>query len=341
MVEKAKHDTYTGFCLGFVTSLAMCGFYWLIMIHEQQVMIPMVEVYPKYSVPEPKGSSGADDILKYGAPDRGPETLVYTDHIVGYDQSRKIPLWVAEHITAEKHTGDANMANCSFGPSDTDQVQEVFSASLEDYEGSGHDKGQMSPEANHKYSQEAMCDSFYLTNVIPLDNQHYWREIEEHCRSLTGTFRDVRVISGPVFLTETWANTAKEKRFVRYEVLGKNNVNVPTHLYKVIMVENPTNSTNITLYSAAFLLPNEPIYLNVPLKSFQIPLIQLEAFTGLRFFPRLGAAPLGNLCQIDPCKLPGETDSLLQRFASGVSATVVYLAWAYSMYKWQESDSKK
>ena len=51
------------------------------------------------------GSSGDDDILKYGAPDRGPETLVYTDHIVGYDQSRKIPLWVAEHITAEKLTG--------------------------------------------------------------------------------------------------------------------------------------------------------------------------------------------------------------------------------------------
>ena len=73
----------------------------------------------------------------------------------------------------------------------------------------------------------------------------------------------------------------------------------------------------------------------------QIPLKQLEGFTGLRFFPRLGAAPLGNLCQIDPCKLPGETDSLLQRFMSGVSATVVYLAWAYSMYKWQESDSKK
>ena len=63
-----------------------------------------------------------------------------------------------------------------------------------------------------------MCDSFYLTNVIPLNNQHYWREIEEHCRSLTGTFRDVRVISGPVFLPDTWANTAKEKRFVRYEV---------------------------------------------------------------------------------------------------------------------------
>ena len=54
-MEKGKNDTYTGFCLGFVTSLAMCGFYWLIMIHEQQVMLPMVEVYPKYSVPEPKG----------------------------------------------------------------------------------------------------------------------------------------------------------------------------------------------------------------------------------------------------------------------------------------------
>ena len=41
------------------------------------------------------------EIFKYGAPLRGPEVLYYTNHALSYDQSKKIPSWVAEHLTAD------------------------------------------------------------------------------------------------------------------------------------------------------------------------------------------------------------------------------------------------
>jgi len=43
--------------------------------------------------------------LKYGAPVRSPEISLYKGHALCYDQQRRIPHWVAEHITRNQLTG--------------------------------------------------------------------------------------------------------------------------------------------------------------------------------------------------------------------------------------------
>lgn len=48
-------------------------------------------------------------VLFYGEPNPGRETHVYSSHVLSYDQARKIPLWVAEHITAENLQGIASL----------------------------------------------------------------------------------------------------------------------------------------------------------------------------------------------------------------------------------------
>lgn len=45
-------------------------------------------------------------ILKYGIPDRGPVAMYYTNHVLSYDQARKTPVWVAEHITKDCIKGE-------------------------------------------------------------------------------------------------------------------------------------------------------------------------------------------------------------------------------------------
>ena len=45
------------------------------------------------------------EIFKYGPPLRGADVLYYSNHVLCYDQSKKIPLWVAEHLTAERMQG--------------------------------------------------------------------------------------------------------------------------------------------------------------------------------------------------------------------------------------------
>ena len=52
----------------------------------------------------------------------------------------------------------------------------------------------------------------------------------------------------------------------RYQVIGSNNVAVPTHFFKVIVGE----TENRELEMEAFVLPNEAIPDSTPLASFQV-----------------------------------------------------------------------
>ncbi|XP_038044476.1 nuclease EXOG, mitochondrial-like [Patiria miniata] len=335
-----------GFAVGFVVSLVLCFVYLGILSAEQQrpLVVP-VETY-KFKAPKvtEKGGPAASLILKYGVPDRGPLTLNYENHIVGYDQAKKIPIWVAEFITKDHVQGDGDRDKCSFKP-DRDKVDNMFSSTLDDYSKSGYDRGHMSPAANHKHSQDAMCDSFFLTNVVPQNSQHnrrYWRDVEAYCRDLTKMYEEVRVITGTLLLPDTAQGATQGSRFVKYEVIGESNVTVPTHLYKIIIVENATETAKTTLFAAAFLLPNEKVDSNIPLITFKVPLSQLESAAGLRFFPRLADAPVGDLCSIDPCKLRGEMAgySTMGRLPSGFLLIIVVSVLVFLLFKWKEQVEK-
>lgn len=56
------------------------------------------------------------------------------------------------------------------------------------------------------------------------------------------------------------------KNYVKYEVIGANHVAVPTHFFKVLAIE--TNDGQLELES--YVMPNEVISSEVPLKSFQV-----------------------------------------------------------------------
>lgn len=43
-----------------------------------------------------------------------------------------------------------------------------------DYKGSGFDRGHLAAAANHKWSQKAMDDTFYLSNVAPQVRLFTW-----------------------------------------------------------------------------------------------------------------------------------------------------------------------
>jgi endonuclease G, mitochondrial len=63
---------------------------------------------------------------------------------------------------------------------------------------------------------------------------------------------------------------------------------VPTHFFKVIVAENPPDSSRTPRFSvAAFAIPNRPIEAQTPVTSFVVPLDFLESVTGIEFFPQL------------------------------------------------------
>merc|ERR1712203_1241306 len=82
-------------------------------------------------------------------------------------------------------------------------------------------------------------------------------------------------------------------------VIGPNQVSVPTHLYKVIVVSDPSLAG---LQLAAFVVPNEPVE-NRHLTEFQVDLKKLERESGLTFHPDLDKNTVGDLCKQDGCNL--------------------------------------
>ena len=151
----------------------------------------------------------------------------------------------------------------------------------------------MVPAGNNKHSQSAMDETFFLTNVVPQNidnNSGYWNLLEMKCRQLAKeTYDDVEIISGPLWIPE--ATDENGKRFVRYEVIGKNDVAVPTHLYKIILGRKGDR-----LDLASFVVPNRPIDIKRPLTEFRVPLENLERIAGILFFPRLDRNSVGDLC---------------------------------------------
>ena len=169
-----------------------------------------------------------------------------------------------------------------------------------------------------------MDDTFLLSNIVPQDldnNGDFWNRTEMYCRDLTKKFSDVRVISGPLWLplddddkiTMDNANgiiqqpkmlsngrPCKPHKTVSYPVIGKNEVAVPTHLYKVVMAEDQSLEKPIL---SAFIVPNQPISKDKTLIDFQVPLSYLESKVGLRFHSRLDRDSVNDLCSIDGCSL--------------------------------------
>jgi len=67
------------------------------------------------------------------------------------------------------------------------RIYPAHRSSLKDYCRSGYDRGHMVPAADQTFSQEAMNETFYLSNICPQNahlNRVYWSKIEKSIRIL-------------------------------------------------------------------------------------------------------------------------------------------------------------
>ncbi|XP_059486272.1 endonuclease G, mitochondrial isoform X2 [Neocloeon triangulifer] len=100
--------------------------------------------------------------------------------------------------------------------------------------------------------------------------------------------RNVYVCTGPLYLPKLEADG---KSYIKYQVIGKNNVAVPTHFFKVIVME----SDNQKLDMEAYVMPNAVIKDDTPLNVFQVPPESIERAAGLLFFDKISRSKLNKI----------------------------------------------
>lgn len=205
------------------------------------------------------------EYAKLGVPGQEGEILCRTGHLLAHHPEYKTPIWVIERLTKEKATSKVVPRYNKF-QTDPD-LEKGKRAELSDYRGSGYDRGHMAPSADMRWDKDAMVECFYLSNMVPQVgkgmNQGIWKNLEEYIRVWAIDSGELFIYTGPIYeggVTKT---------------IGKNNVAVPSHLYKIVY--DPSRQQAI-----AFIMPNEALKAeDMPL--YIVSIRDIEEKTGLDF----------------------------------------------------------
>ncbi|XP_062310644.1 endonuclease G, mitochondrial [Osmerus eperlanus] len=226
------------------------------------------------------GGNRSTAVMKYGFPSLA-NIKTRESYVTSYDPRNRTAAWVIEHLTPQTLTGTSDRKFCDF--KEDDSVHMYHRSTNADYKGSGFDRGHLAAAGNHKWNQKAMDDTFYLSNVSPQHpqmNQKGWNKLEQYSRSLTKQYLNVFVCTGPLYLPR---QEADGKMYVRYQVIGRNHVSVPTHFFKVLILEKPRGEVELRPY----VMPNVPVDENVALERFLVPIESIERASGLLFVPNI------------------------------------------------------
>ncbi len=153
------------------------------------------------------------------------QLLDYTGYSVSYNRKTRLPNWVAWELTRKEALGTVPRKN------DFRRDPRVCGAQADicDYKKSGWDRGHMAPAGDMKWSEQAMSESFYFTNICPQNpnlNGGDWKDLEEKCRTLvTKVFDNIYIVCGPI------VDNAK------CSTIGPNNVVIPDAFYKVLLTD--------------------------------------------------------------------------------------------------------
>jgi endonuclease G len=183
-----------------------------------------------------------------------------------YDTSFKISKWVAYSLSADKISGPHSRKN-NFSP---DPQLINYTKNDEDYKGSGYHRGHLAPAADMKWSDVAMNESFYYSNMtpqVPEFNTGIWSRLESIVREWANAEEMIYIVSGPIL-------TPALKR------IGKNQISVPDHFYKAVIKYDPPSVKGI-----GFLIPNKGS--KGDLQKYTVTIDSLEKLTGIDFFHSL------------------------------------------------------
>lgn len=191
------------------------------------------------------------------------EIIKHTYYTLAYSEADEQAYWVYYHLTSELINGTQTRTD-DFR---ADPLVSTGSAALDDYSGSGYDRGHLCPAADMTLNKTSMSESFYLSNMSPQNpsfNRGIWSTLEDRVRKWVTEYGDLYVCVGGV-LNENLGT------------IGANKVTIPKSFYKIVYCEKED--------MIGFILPNQGSSLT--LDKFVVSVDEIEKQTGIDFFSGL------------------------------------------------------
>ena len=196
------------------------------------------------------------------------QIMVKRGFTVSFNPNTKLPNWVAYELTDEETDGPWTRKGLRFMP---DPDCKSRQADNNDYRNSGYSRGHLAPAGDMKWDEQAMNETFYLTNVCPQDaalNAGMWNDIEIKVREWARRDKSLIVVTGPIM--------GKNQETIGQDI----DIAVPEAFFKVILSPNTTPKKAI-----AFICPNRSC--GGTMQSYAVSVDEVEKRTGMNFFNAL------------------------------------------------------
>jgi endonuclease G len=260
-----------------------------------------------------------NDLDRFGLPalEEGEEVIHHTAFSLVYAEEHEQAKWVAHVITPDVLTGnvdrtndfreDPKVATGSAVEADYFLKYEQEDGTFE-YDGYGYDRGHLAPSADFRWSEKALSESYYYSNMSPQApefNRGKWAELEGLIRGYLTRHptSQLYVVTGPVLK----GDLSKVERSV-------NGLSLPKLYYKVVLDRQLQRGIG-------FILPNQEI--QYPLQSFAVSIDKVEEETGIDFFPALEdivERQVEGQSDVMPWLPPGEQDDVIPIYAPSLPA---------------------
>lgn len=195
------------------------------------------------------------------------QIIVHEGYTVSYNGEWLIPNWVAYELTRQETEGEEER-NDKFSP---DPMVEGEAVLHEDYKNSGYDRGHMAPAGDMKWSERAMDESFYTTNICPQNsnnNRGDWKDLEELAREWAVKYGSIYICCGPI-VENVDLTIGIDRKIV-----------VPQGFFKVFLRRDGEE-----WHSIGFVMENKSQ--SRPLMTYAMSVDEVEEKTGIDFFYKL------------------------------------------------------
>ncbi|MGD1821443.1 MAG: DNA/RNA non-specific endonuclease [Pleomorphochaeta sp.] len=207
------------------------------------------------------------DNLEMPYPIEGEQIVEHDGYTLSYNEEYEQASYVTYKLTQNELYGPAERKD-NFRE---DPSIKGGSASLDDYKKSGYDRGHLCPAADQKESENAMSESFFMSNMSPQSpqfNRGIWADLEGYIRNFADNNYEIYVTTGPV-LTDG-----------PYETIGENKVAIPKYYYKAIL-----DYTEPEIKAIGFILPNKKGEKDIV--DYATSIDKIEEITQIDFFTNL------------------------------------------------------
>ncbi|MBD1825120.1 DNA/RNA non-specific endonuclease [Cyanobacteria bacterium FACHB-DQ100] len=198
-------------------------------------------------------------------------------YALSYNNSKHIPNWTSWQLN-KSWLGTVPRSN-DFRP-DPILPKGWYQVKSSDYNGSGYDRGHLTPSADRTRNLQTNSATFFMTNILPQtpdNNRDVWEGLESESRRLVNTGKELYIIAGGLGEKGT---------------IGAEKISIPASTWKVIVVmDQPSSKAADVTAKTRVIAVNVPNIQGIKDKTwrdYRISVDQLEAKTGYDF---LSAVP--------------------------------------------------